>query len=546
MKRSTLAVSIFLLICTFAYSAPETRQMRYLYRADEKIASDYPCEVVTHPYISGGKRVVARAGAGEAFGPLASGSYLIHEMLAPGEVRTRYLGVADEGWTVVQMTCGTTGDKLDSVVHARRVPMNYYVSVDEAQNDTTFLGWQRDYGDGIYLHLHPDSLGKIDPKFKTLKENWEDFTVPEIVERLKALDTWMQDFGFAPLDGFASYTPANSLIAAMRQVGWNVLHSIIPEQNWSDGHWAINHWGMPNQPFYIAADDFRKSTSRRDAKTQRGGGNVIGMGMNSYHLYMPHVVNWGDNVLSPSHFLRWHRTVESGDVPVRYGNFLADYLKVAGGVKGSPYFLFAGFEFGRTFGTRSMTVHNRAGCEALIDKARNGAKIVFATASDVAAWYEKFCTTPPEVVFTQRDYLAGTRIMDKPIDSGPSIGMEMKDYKACFAHLEPLPFYHYDYTIPWHFKAADTTAPDDFANWDREHVKVQFLTQRRRDAECAEMFSRVERVERVDGGMWSGYGGRLIYLKGYRDGTPEDRVRLLKSAIENLLSRASLTPPAAK
>ena len=53
-------------------------------------------------------------------------------------------------------------------------------------------------------------------------------------------------------------------------------------------------------------------------------------------------------------------------------------------------------------------------------------------------------------------------------------------------------------------------------------------------------------VDRVEGGMWSGYGGRLIYLKGYRDGTPEDRVRLLKSAIENLLSRASLTPPAAK
>ena len=54
------------------------------------------------------------------------------------------------------------------------------------------------------------------------------------------------------------------------------------------------------------------------------------------------------------------------------------------------------------------------------------------------------------------------------------------------------------------------------------------------------------RVDRVEGGLWSGYGGRLIYLKGYRDGTPEDRVRLLKSAIENLLSRASLTPPAAK
>ena len=45
-------------------------------------------------------------------------------------------------------------------------------------------------------------------------------------------------------------------------------------------------------------------------------------------------------------------------------------------------------------------------------------------------------------------------------------------------------------------------------------------------------------VEREGGGsdIWCGYGGRLIYLKGYRDGIPELRVSLLKSAIGNLLS----------
>ena len=64
--------------------------------------------------------------------------------------------------------------------------------------------------------------------------------------------------------------------------------------------------------------------------------------------------------------------------------------------------------------------------------------------------------------------------------------------------------------------------------------RVEGLTQRRRDAECAEMFSRVEHVERVEGGLWSGYEGRLIYLKGYRDGSNEQRVELLKNAIEML------------
>ena len=37
-------------------------------------------------------------------------------------------------------------------------------------------------------------------------------------------------------------------------------------------------------------------------------------------------------------------------------------------------------------------------------------------------------------------------------------------------------------------------------------------------------------------GLYSGYEGRLVYLKGYRDGTPQERVRLLKSAIASLVS----------
>ena len=48
-------------------------------------------------------------------------------------------------------------------------------------------------------------------------------------------------------------------------------------------------------------------------------------------------------------------------------------------------------------------------------------------------------------------------------------------------------------------------------------------------------FSRVEHADHVEGGeMLSGYGGRLIYLKGYRDGTDEERVELLKKAIDML------------
>ena len=54
----------------------------------------------------------------------------------------------------------------------------------------------------------------------------------------------------------------------------------------------------------------------------------------------------------------------------------------------------------------------------------------------------------------------------------------------------------------------------------------------------AEALERGKRVVTTDGApAWSDgntYGGRLIYLKGYRDGTAEERVCLLKSAIEKL------------
>ena len=53
-----------------------------------------------------------------------------------------------------------------------------------------------------------------------------------------------------------------------------------------------------------------------------------------------------------------------------------------------------------------------------------------------------------------------------------------------------------------------------------------------------ENLSRVEHAEHVEGGeMLSGYGGRLLYLKGYRDGTPDLRINLLSSAISLILGK---------
>ena len=56
----------------------------------------------------------------------------------------------------------------------------------------------------------------------------------------------------------------------------------------------------------------------------------------------------------------------------------------------------------------------------------------------------------------------------------------------------------------------------------------------------AEALERGKRVITTDGapawGDGNDYGGRLIYLRGYRDGSTDDRVRLLKEAITSLMN----------
>ena len=57
----------------------------------------------------------------------------------------------------------------------------------------------------------------------------------------------------------------------------------------------------------------------------------------------------------------------------------------------------------------------------------------------------------------------------------------------------------------------------------------------------AEALARGKRAITTDGapawGEGGDYGGRLIYLKGYRDGSPETKVALLKAAVSSLAAR---------
>ncbi|MEI8196836.1 MAG: hypothetical protein WCI73_13130 [Phycisphaerae bacterium] len=327
--------------------------------------------------------------------PPAAGSYIV-EFQAGGTVLTRYVGVVAPGWAVCQLTIGAfTSEDFDATVHPSQsapVPVDYYITLKQAR-EPRWHEYEQRYGDTIHPHLHTNDFGAISPELAHHDPNWETLSPEKMIACLRALQNWWHKAGYAPLDRIATYTPCNKLVQACRQTGIRVLHSVIPEQNWSDGEWAINHWGMPTCPFWVAADDFRKPGPR----TVDG---VLAITMNHYQVLLPHLTHWGDFVLSPSHMLRWHRSCDCGENPVRFEQFARDTVSNVNPQSALPLFFVAGFEFGRSLGVSKMTDHNRRGLEILIEMSRtqplvfagSGAGTVTSSPADVAmlaVWLEK-------------------------------------------------------------------------------------------------------------------------------------------------------------
>lgn len=83
---------------------------------------------------------------------------------------------------------------------------------------------------------------------------------------------------------------------------------------------------------------------------------------------------------------------------------------------------------------------------------------------------------------------------------------------------------------------SDATGVAKESQWEWCDVLVLPTLSENFGLVVAEALERGKRVITTDGApAWADEGDRLVYLKGYRDGSDADRVRLLKTAIENLV-----------
>ena len=411
------------------------------------------------------------AGQAQSWQPADCGNYVL-EFHAGGERLQAPLAVVGPGWAVCQITVGAfTSEDFAETIHGSGVAADYYIGLSQRKGeaftafDERWPQYERLFGDAIHPHVMARDIGAIDESLAHEDPNWDSLTEEGIQTRLKALQNWWIERGYEPLDRLATYTPSNIFVKSCGEQGLRIMHSLVPEQNWSDGEWAINHWGMPTCPFWIASDDFRKAG-------RRGPNSVLGMTMNHYQVLIPHLTHWGDFVLSPSHFARWLRAADAGETPVRFGQFAEETVKSWTAFNGDPFFFVAGFEFGRTFGTKIMTRYNRRGLEKLISLSEKY-PLAFATSRDVLAYYDRHIEGLPERAFRQRDSWAGVTVNGKPGVVPDSLVIEREDYKAVIVAPENQSFFYYDYLTTWTFHPRDEDAPHDYAEDCRKELSVE-------------------------------------------------------------------------
>lgn len=258
--------------------------------------------------------------------------------------------------------------------------------------------------------------------------------------------------GLGALDIIASYTIGHATVGVLKELGVKIVNSLCTWQNVRDGlnsdAWLINHVGMPNAPYYVADDDFRKVPPGRSELMAFSMGTTSNTRMYDFFAHdgcvtntMPSQRYAGNNAISANidRFFTvadsWLHDVVNNDKPLPVTVALENFV-------GSPDWQQA----------------NREAVDYLVRRAGEG-RLVFAGALAVAEYYQRHYAKQPRNVFFQHDALCGMSNGYKPVHLPDRI--ETSDERFHSLHLkgQPLPQLLWDYTCPWNNPEWDDQIP---------------------------------------------------------------------------------------
>jgi len=355
----------------------------------------------------------------------------------------RQIAVLDKGYAAVIPWIGYNIPIVDEEIHKYDLPGDYWTSVNlsDKWDDKKIADLAKivqgtyKYGDRAALLFDARSIDENAPT-ETVFELPREVQEKGITRLYKAL----QQAGIEKLELFACYTPDGVTMDIFEKLGAKALTSLCVWQNWRDGNedgWKINHHGVPNQPYYPAADDFRKNGGKRDIM-------CFTMGNSSCDRNYDIMAYSGCPTNSaPGHRYRAYR-IEHFQV----GRFYDAFDGFISAAKHSQDLLTVTVAIESFSGKSDWNACNEMAIRYMVKKAAKE-KIVFVSAADIADYHKKHDMPMQKAYFFQPDVYFGIRDAELPGHVADRLEADTPEYLAVIKRGSLRPMFFFDYTEKW-------------------------------------------------------------------------------------------------
>jgi hypothetical protein len=385
--------------------------------------------------------------------PPHCGNYLLHWRCdVGGDVPDfwRNVSVVDRGWAVMILnSTAHIQPRPEPDFHEFHLPFSYWAEISPfnpmsfAENYLAFSRGNRQYGDdaALFLYLGGDYLKDDKSVF---------YDEPEQVQRsvLEMYREFWPLLGFPkPLTSVYSYGVGNVPTSVARSLGYNVIGALCADQNWKDGLFKINHWGMPARPYFVSPQDFRKPGP---------GGKDAMVGVQQCERQTVLCRDYGcvysfESAIEYA-FERYagidRSRVIDDMVLSREMDFLECFLDAAE-MSDHPYLFCSGVEFNGVW--PDMAAVNRQYMKMLAERARSS-KLAFTTALAAADYMRGHLDRTPESVAYFPDVFSGMGNGGKPALYPDTMEVENSEFRSIFRRGETLPYAQYDYLSDWSYQ----------------------------------------------------------------------------------------------
>ena len=384
--------------------------------------------------------------------PPAAGSYFLQWQCDAGgdvPVFTRPFAVTT-GRSLVLILNSTSHrePRPEPDFHALRLPFSYWGEGMLFGRRWTAEAWARfsrnarQYGDdaGVMIFLG----GQYLPGDQTMLCDEPPEVRREVLRLFRRL--WRMHRFPGDVEGLYTYGLSNAVAREARQEGYRLLGALCADQNWADGPFRINHWGMPARPYFVAPDDFRRAGPGGPAAMvgvqQCARQTMLCRDFNCVFAFEAGIAYALD---------QYHGVDSSGPVDdrrlTREARFL-DCLLESAGQTGAPLMASCGFEFNGVWPDTAAL--NRRFMEILARRARDP-RLVFSTAVAAAAYLRRHARRLPETALYLTDMFDGLTYSGKPAIYPDTVEIENHELRAIFRDGEALPVAQYDYRTPWSY-----------------------------------------------------------------------------------------------